>query len=73
MVRKMDSKTLGHKNYIPLEPYLRWVQARAQKLVVPYPSILPVIMEPVVKGDVPYTVLQPNMPIEEVNNTRRGG
>ena len=29
---------------------------------MPYPSILPVIMEPVVEGDVPYTVLHPDMP-----------
>ena len=32
------------------------------KLVMPYPSILPVIMEPVVEGDVPYTILHPDMP-----------
>ena len=41
VVSKVDSKTLGHKNSIPLEPYLRWVRDRAQKLVMPYPSILP--------------------------------
>ena len=29
---------------------------------MPYPSILPIIMEPVAEGDVPYTVLYPNMP-----------
>ena len=62
MVNKVDSKTLGHKNSIPLEPYLRWVRALAQKLVMPYPSILPVIMEHVAEGDVPYMVLHPNMP-----------
>ena len=62
MVNKVDNKTLGHKNSIPLEPYLRWVRARAQSLVMPYPSILPVIIEPVVEGDVPYIVLHPNMP-----------
>ena len=62
MVNKVDSKMLGHKNYIPLEPYLRWVRARTQKLVMPYPSILPVIVEPVAEEDVPYTFLYPNMP-----------
>ena len=62
MVNKVDSRTLGHTNSIPLEPYLRWVRAHAQSLVMPYPSILPVTMEPVVEGDVPYTVLHPNMP-----------
>ena len=25
MLNKVDSKTLGHKNSIPLEPYLKWV------------------------------------------------
>ena len=25
MVNKVDSKTLGHKNSIPMEPYLKWV------------------------------------------------
>ena len=29
---------------------------------MPYPSILPIIMEPVVEGDVSYTLLYPNMP-----------
>ena len=29
---------------------------------MPYPAILPVIMEPVAKGDTPYTLLHPNMP-----------
>ena len=62
MLNKIDSKTLGHKNFIPLEPYLKWVWARAQKLVIPYPSILPIIMEPVVEEDITYTILHPNMP-----------
>ena len=29
--------------------------------MMPYPSILPVIMEPVVEGEVPYIILHPNM------------
>ena len=62
MLNKVDSKTLGHKNSIPLEPYLKWVRARPQSLLMPYPSILPVIIEPIVEGDVPYTILHPNMP-----------
>ena len=62
MVNKVDSKILGHKNYIPLEPYLKWVRARAQSLIMPYPSILLVIKDPVVEGDVPYTILHPDMP-----------
>ena len=62
MVNKVNNRTLGRKNSIPLEPYLKWVRARAQILLMPYPSILPVIIEPVIKGDVPYTVLHPDMP-----------
>ena len=62
MVNKVDSKTLGRNNSIPLKPYLRWVRARAQNLVMPYPSTLPVIMEPVAEEDVPHTVLYPDMP-----------
>src|ERR1051325_8279167 len=30
MVKKTDTKTLGHQNSIPWEPYLKWVRARAQ-------------------------------------------
>ena len=44
MVNKVNSETLGRKNSIPFEPYLMWVQARAQKLMMSYPSILQVIM-----------------------------
>ena len=62
MVNKVDSRTLGHKISIPLEPYLSWVWACAQSLTMPYPSILPIIIEPVVEGDVPYTIFHPNMP-----------
>ena len=29
MLNKVDSKTLGHKNSIPLESYLKWVRTRA--------------------------------------------
>ena len=63
MVNKVDSKTLGYNNSILLEPYLRWVRDYAQKVVIPYPSILSNIVEPVVEGDVPYTVLHPDMSI----------
>ena len=62
MVNKMNSKTLGHKNSIPLDPYLKWVRAHAQHLTIPYPAILPIIMEPVDEGDVPYIVFYPDMP-----------
>ena len=64
MVNKIDRETLGYENSIPLDPYLRWVQSRAQNLKMPHPAILPVIVEPVVEGDVPYTVLHPNIPTD---------
>ena len=64
MVKKTDSKTLGHKNSIPLDPYLKWVRTRAQSLVMPYSAILPIIMEPVAEGHVPNTVLYPDMPTD---------
>ena len=71
MVNKVDSKTLGHKNSIPLEPYLKWVRTRAQSLMMPYPSILPIIMEPIVEKEVPYTILHPDMPttLEELQRS----
>ena len=62
MVNKVDSNKLGHKNSIPLEPYLKWVRARAQSIMMPYEAILPIIMELVVKGDIPYIVLYLDMP-----------
>ena len=62
MPNKVDSKTLGHKNSIPLEPYLKLVQTRAQSLMMPYLYILPVIKETVMEGEVPYTLLHPDMP-----------
>ena len=71
MVNNIDSKTLGHKNSLPLEPYLKWVRARAQNLMIPYPVILPVIMEPVVEGDVSHTILHSYMPtnLEELQKS----
>ena len=62
MVNKVDRNTLWNKNSIPLEPYLKWVRARTQNLMMPYEAILPIIMEPITEGDAPYTILHPNMP-----------
>ena len=64
MVNKVDSKTLGHKNSIPLEPYLKWVRTHAQSLMMPYPAILHVIIEPITEGGVPYKILHPDMPTD---------
>ena len=62
MVKKTDSSTLGRKNSIPLEPYLKWVRARAQNLMMPYAAILPVISEPIVQGVESRIILHPDMP-----------
>ena len=62
MVNKVDRKTLGHTNSIPLEPYLKWVRAHTQNLMMPYESIILIIMEPIAEGDVPYTIIYPDMP-----------
>ena len=64
MVNEVDSNNLGHKNSIPLDPYLKWVRACAQNLMMPYPTILPIIVEPIAEGDIPYMILHPNMPID---------
>ena len=62
MINKIDSRTLGHKNFILSEPYLRWERSRSQNIMMTYPTILPVIIEPVVEGDVPHTILHPDIP-----------
>ena len=61
-VNKVDSNTLGNKNSIPLGPYLKWVRACAQNLMMPYPAILPLVVESVAEGYIPYTILHPNIP-----------
>src|SRR3954466_2036246 len=61
-VYKVESKTLGQWNSIPMEPYLKWVRAHAQKFIMPYPAILPVTIEPEVEGDEPRVILHPDMP-----------
>ena len=64
MVKKTDTKTMGHKNSIPWEPYLKWVQVCAQSLMMSYASILPITVESVVEGDEPCTILHPDMPTD---------
>ena len=64
MVNKVNSKTWGHRNPIPMDPYLKWVRARSQNLMMLYTAILPVIVEPITEGDVPYAVLHPDMPTD---------
>ena len=71
MVNKVDRKNLGHKNSIPLEPYLKWLRAHVQNLMMPYVAILPIIVEPITDRDIPYTMLHPAMPtnLEELQSS----
>lgn len=55
---KVERSTLGQKNSIPMEPYLRWVRARAHDLTMPYLPVGPVIVE----GDAPRIIPYPDMP-----------
>ena len=64
MVNRSGAKALGPKSSIPMEPYLQWVRARAQKLMMPYVTVLPMIVEPTTEGGIPYTVLYPYMPTD---------
>lgn len=45
-----------------MEPYLRWVRARARDLTMPYLAVGPVTIEPEVEGDVPQIIPYPDMP-----------
>ncbi|XP_058756282.1 uncharacterized protein LOC131629518 [Vicia villosa] len=64
MVNKVDSKNLGQRNSIPLEPFLIWVRTRAQHFVMPYPYVRPVIVEPEDEEKVPQVILHPHMPTD---------
>ena len=64
MVNRSGAKALGPKTSIPMEPYLQWVRARAQQLMMPYVAVLPVIVEPTTEEGIPYTVLYPYMPTD---------
>jgi len=71
MVNRVDNKSLGQRNSIPLGPYLRWVRTRAQRLIMPYPYVLPVIVEPDCEERVPQVITHPDMPtdIEELKRS----
>ena len=47
-----------------MEPYLRWVRARAQKLGMSYEVVLPGIVEHADEEGVPHTVIHPYMPTD---------
>src|SRR3954467_8114983 len=63
-VYRVDSKSWGQKNSLPSEPYLRWVRTRAQRFVMPYPYVRPMIVEPECEEKVPLVVLHPDMPTD---------
>lgn len=54
-----------------MEPYLRWVRARARELVMPYLAVGPLIVEPEVEGGTPQIIPYPNMPtdVEELKRS----
>ena len=47
-----------------MEPYLRWVRIRAQKLGMPYEAVLPIIVEVANEEGVLPTILHPYMPTD---------
>ena len=64
MVNRSDPQELGPRTSLPMQPYLQWVQAHAQKLMIPYAAVLPVIVEPTTEEGIPYTVLYPYTPTD---------
>ena len=72
MINKIDRRPLGNKNSIRLEPYLIWAQSRAQNLMMPYHVVLPLFVEPITEGDIPHTVLHPDIPtdLEELHKSQ---
>ena len=62
MVNRSGASALGPKTSIPMEPYLQWVRAHAQQLMMPYVAVFPVIVEPTTEEGIPYTVLYPYIP-----------
>ena len=47
-----------------MEPYLKWVRIRAQKLGMSYEAVLPIIVEVADEEGVPPTILHPYMPTD---------
>ncbi|CAL5200750.1 unnamed protein product [Lathyrus oleraceus] len=62
---------LGKKNSIPMEPYLRWVRARARELVMPYLAVGLLIVESEVEGGTSQIIPYPDMPtdVEELKRS----
>ena len=64
MVNRSSVKAFRPKTSIPMEPYLQWIRARAQQLMMPYVAVLPVIVEPTTEEGIPYTIIYPYMPTD---------
>jgi hypothetical protein len=62
---------LGKKNSIPMEPYLRWVRARAREFVMPYLAVGPLIVESSVEGGTTQIISYPDIPtdVEELKRS----
>ncbi|XP_058726189.1 uncharacterized protein LOC131597512 [Vicia villosa] len=60
-VKKVGTRELGLRNYIPSDPYFRWIYDRVVEYGMPYPSDIPVVprVTPPVIPVEPY-VLAPN-------------
>ena len=63
-VHQSDPHELGPKTSLPMEPYLRWVCIRAQKLGMPYEVVRPIIVEISNEEGVLPTILHPHMPTD---------
>ena len=63
-VNRSDPHELGMKTSLPMQPYLQWVRAHAQKLGMPYEALLLVIVEHTDEEGIPYTILHPHMPTD---------
>ena len=63
-VHQSDPHELGPKTSLPMEPYLRWVRIRAQKLGMPYEAVRPVTLEVANEEGVLPTILHPYMPTD---------
>ncbi|XP_058774707.1 uncharacterized protein LOC131648983 [Vicia villosa] len=60
MVKKVDTRALGLRNYIPSDLYFRWIYDRVVEYGMPYPSDIPVVSR--VTHPVIPLVLEPYVP-----------
>ena len=72
-VHRSDPHELGAKTSLSMEPYLRWVRIRAQKLGMLYEAVLPIIVEVADEEGVPPTILHTYMPTDIGRKCRKVG